>query len=176
MRRSRKRGRVGSFLLAAVICLGSLAWLVYSFRWVDVACRRAEEAVACSLVERLGTYELWSAEADDVRIVRAMSGTSGGPAGVVAETQAGALVPLSSTVLGTDQHDAIAARIHQWIFVDRDEPALVFTQGPSLANAVMGGGIALLAALWGLTSLFGFLRSLAPPRPPAAPRGQRLSI
>jgi len=164
MRRTR-RGPWVSLLLAAVLLPLTLGWLVYSFRSVEVACRRDGEAIRCSAIERVGSLEVWSAEVDDVRIARSMSGTGGGPQGVVVETQAGALVPLTSSVLGTDQHDAIAARVHQWIFVEREAEVLEFTQPPSLANAVLGGGIALLVLLWGLSALVGVTRAATRPRP-----------
>ncbi len=169
MRRSRRSGWV-SLLVAGLLLPVTLGWLVYSFRAVEVACQREAGPIRCSAVERIGSYVAWAAVVDDVRIARAMSGTNGGPQGVVVETEAGALVPLTSSVLGTDQHDAIAARIHQWIFVERDAERLAFTQPPSLANLALGGGIARLVALWGLSALVGILRAAARPRLPADSR------
>jgi len=174
MRRSR-RAPWASLLLAGLLLPLSLAWLVYSFRSVDVACRRDAGTARCRAVERVGGFELWSAEVTAVTRARSMSGTGGGPAGVVLETETGALVPLTSSVLGSDQQDAIAQRIHQWLFVERDAQTLAFVQAPSVGNAALGGAIALLVALWGLSALLGVLRARRAPRRPSSPR-QDLSI
>ena len=174
MRRASGRSRVFSLLMALAALVASLGWLVYTFRWVDVDCRRDDGPVACDAVERVGSVEVWSAEAADVTRARSMSGSSGEPAAVVVETEAGAQVQLTSTFLGSDQNDAIAARIHQWLFVERDQDTLTFTQGPSVANAAISGGIALMAGLWALTLVLALLRSWLHPRPAARnPRAAR---
>jgi hypothetical protein len=164
----------GSLLLAAVLFPLSLGWLVYSYRAVAVDCQRVGERVRCSTVERIGSYAAWSGTVDDIRIVRGMTPNDNGPSGVVAETQAGDLVPLSSTTLGEDQIRAIADRLHQWLFVEQDSQRLTFVQPPSLASAGLGAGIALLAGLWGLGSLLGVVRGFM--RRGAAPAGQRVAI
>ena len=158
MRRSRRsRGTGwGSLLLAAAVFPLSVGWLVYSYRAVAVDCQRAAEAVTCTAVERVGGWEAWSATVEDIRIARGMlNNNNGGRKGVIAETQAGALVPLTSNVLGEDQIRTIASRIHAWIFTEPDSDRLSFVQPPSLANAALGAGIALLAALWGAASAVG---------------------
>lgn len=167
MRRRSAASRLGSLVLALVLLIASLAWLVYTFRWVDVACRRDDGPITCRAVERIGSVEVWSAEVDDVAHARSMSGSGGEPSAVVVETEAGARVPLTSTFLGGDQNDAIANRIHQWSFVERDADTLAFTQGPSVANAALSGGIALLMALWALTLVLALVRSWLHPRQPA---------
>ncbi len=169
MRRRSTGSRLVSLLLALVAVVASLGWLVYTLRWVDVDCRRDDGPVTCQAVERIGSVEVWSAEAADVTRARSMSGTGGEPAAVMVETEAGAQVQLTSTFLGSDQNDAIAARIHPWLFVERDQDKLNFTQGPSVANAAISGGIALMAGLWALTLVLALVRSwLHPRRPPAS--------
>src|SRR5687768_2570893 len=100
MRRRSTRSRLASLLLALAALVASLGWLVYTLRWVDVDCRRDDGPVACQSVERIGSVEVWSAEAADVAHARSMSGTGGEPAAVVVETEAGAQVQLTSTFLG----------------------------------------------------------------------------
>ncbi len=158
LRRSHRSHGV-PLLLAALLLPLSLGWVVYSFRAVDVACQRAAGPVTCRAVETVAGREVWSAEVEDVRLARAMPRSGGGPTGVIVETETGARAPLTSSVIGSDQQEAIANRIHQWLFVQRDEPTLAFRQPPSLANAALGGGIALLVALWGLSSLLGLRRA-----------------
>jgi hypothetical protein len=161
----------GSLLLAAVLFPASLAWTVYSYRAVAVDCQRSADAVSCTAEERVLGYLARSAAVDDIRIVRGRTSQDNGPSGVIAETEAGALVPLTSSTLGDDQIRAIADRIHQWQFTEPDAARLAFVQPPSLASAGLGAGIALLVALWGLVSLLGFTRALLRRRaPPATPR------
>lgn len=172
----RRRSRAApwlSLLLAALACPLSLGWTVYTFRAVDVACARVSDRVDCGVAERVGGVQVWSAAAEDIRIARAMTNNRSGPVGVIAETEAGALVPLTSSTLGEDQIRAIATRIHQWIFSAADTERLEFTQPPSLPNALIGAGIALLAGLWALATLLGIVRAR---RRPARARGQALNI
>jgi hypothetical protein len=175
MRRRSPWTSCGSLLLAAVLFPASLAWTVYSYRSVAVDCQRAAEAINCHAEERVVGYLVRSADVNDIRIVRGRVSQDNGPAGVIAETEAGALAPLTSGTLGDDQIRAIADRVHQWQFTEPDSAGLTFVQPPSLASAGLGAGIALLVALWGLVSLAGVARAFLRRRaPPAAP--QRVSI
>jgi hypothetical protein len=172
----RRRSRAApwlSLLLAALACPLSLGWTVYTFRAVDVACTRALDRVDCRVVERVGGVPVWSAAVEDIRIARGMTNNNSGPVGVIAETEAGALVPLTSSTLGEDQIRAIATRIHEWIFSAAPTERLEFTQPPSLPNAFIGAGIALVAALWALATLLGLVRAR---RRPARARGQQVTI
>ena len=175
MRRRSTGSRVVSLLMSVVACVASLGWLVYTLRWVDVDCRRDDGPVTCDAAERIGNIEVGSAGAADVTRARSMSGSGGEPAAVMLETEAGAQVQLTSTILGSDQNDAIAGRIHQWLFVERDQDTLTFTQGPSVANAAISGGIAVLAGLWAVTLVLALVRSWLHPRRPPASR-KRVSI
>lgn len=147
-RRSRSAGW-GALLMAGLACAASLFWLVYSFRAVSVACTRVGGPPRCSTIERVVGREVWVAAVGDVRAARSVARTASGPRGVVLETGAGERLALTSSVLGSDQTEAIAGRIQQWLLDTSAPETLDFVQGPSVANFALSAGIALLAGLWG---------------------------
>ena len=149
MRRRSPAAGWGALLIAALACAASLVWLVYSFRAVSVACTRVGGPPRCSAIERIAGREVWVAAVGDVRAARSVARTASGPRGVVLETGAGERLSLTSSVLGSDQTEAIAGRIQQWLAGEPAAETLDFAQGPSVANFALSAGIALLAGLWG---------------------------
>src|SRR5205807_9989753 len=96
---------------------------------------------------------------EDIAIARDMSQSSNGN-GVVAETESGQQVQLTSNFLETNQQADIADRIHQFIFVQRAENALSFDLPPSLITLAGGGLFTVGLAVWALVSVLRIGRRL----------------
>jgi hypothetical protein len=158
-------------LIAALIFAPlALGYTAFSTRSAAVICARVNGHVNCTDTESIGSYVAWSKSVENIAIARDMS-QSGSNQGVVAETEAGSQVPLTSTFLDSSQQAGIANRIHQFIFVQTDQTQLSFNLGLSLINLGLGGTLTLvLLVLAALSALRIVQRGRA--TQPAVPRRQ----
>src|SRR5215472_3710709 len=113
-----------SFIAALILIPVALAYTAFSARTTMVHCLRVNGEVACSEQEVIGPYVAWSKTVQNIRIARDMSQNESSSQGVVAETESGDQVALTSTFLDNNQQADIANRIHQFIFVDSSQESL----------------------------------------------------
>lgn len=138
-----------SLLATLLLSLVALGYTFFSARVPTVSCTRASGPVSCTERETIGPYVAWSKSVEDIAIARDMSGSSEAD-GVVAETQSGDQVQLTSTFLDSSQQQHIANRIHAFIFAEQDQTAFSLTLPLSLLNLAVGGAftvVGLLASL-----------------------------
>jgi hypothetical protein len=148
-----------SLLVALLLTPVALGYAIFSSRLTSVNCARVGGHVSCSDREHIGPYDVWSKSVEDIAIARDMSGSSDAN-GVVAETESGDHVQLTSTFLDDNQQADIANRIHQFIFVQRDQDRLSFDLPPSLLNLALGGAFTVVMAIWALVSALQIVRRL----------------
>jgi hypothetical protein len=148
-----------SLLAALLLAPVALGYTVFSSRTTSVNCARVGGHVSCSEREHVGPYAVWSKSVENIAIARDMSGSSNAN-GVVAETESGDQIQLTSTFLDENQQADIANRIHQFIFVQRDQDTLSFDLPPSLLNLALGGAFTVALAIWALVSVFQIVRRL----------------
>ena len=148
-----------SLFIALLLIPVAIGYTAFSARTTDVVCRRAGGQVSCSERETIGPYEAWSKSVEDIKIARDMSGSSDAN-GVVAETNSGEQIQLTSTFLDENTQADIANRIHQFIFVQRDQDTLAFSLGPSLLAVAPGAVAAVGLAIWALVSVAQIVRRL----------------
>ena len=141
-----------TLLLALILIPVALAATAFLTRTVSVACTRAAGPITCRETESIGPYQVFSAAVEDVKIARDMSDSDGGSTGVFIETNAGDNIRFSSSFLDDQQQSAIADRIHQFIFVQRDQTELAFTLPFSLLYLAMGVGVTLAILVWAFLS------------------------
>src|SRR5262249_45126017 len=120
-----------SLFIALLLIPVAIGYAAFSARTTEVVCHRVGGQVSCSGRETIGPYEAWSKSVENIKIARDMSGSSNAN-GVVAETESGEQIQLTSTFLDDNTQADIASRIHQFIFVQRDQDTLSFSLGPSL--------------------------------------------
>ena len=137
----------------------ALGFTIFSARSTTVNCARVTGHVSCAEIERIGPYVAWSKSVENIAIARDMS-QSGSAEGVVAETEAGQQVQLTSTFLDQNQQAAIADRIHQFIFVQQDQDTLALNVPPSLLNLALGGAFTLVMVIWTLITALRIGRRL----------------
>jgi hypothetical protein len=140
-----------SLLAALLLTPVALGYTIFSTRSTSVSCARVDGHVNCSEREHIGPYDVWAKRVANIAIARDMSGSSEAN-GVVAETESGEQIQLTSTFLDENQQAAIADRIHQFIFVQRDQDTLAFDLPPSLINIALGGGFTAALAIGALVT------------------------
>jgi hypothetical protein len=149
-----------SFVAALILIPVALAYTAFSDRTTLVHCLRANGHVACSEQEAIGPYVAWSKTVQNIRIARDMSQGDSSSQGVVAETEDGDQVELTSTFLDTNQQADIDNRIHQFIFVNATQESLDISEPPSLLNLALGGGFTLVLVIWALVGAVRIARQL----------------
>jgi hypothetical protein len=148
-----------SLFIALLLIPLAIGYAAFSARTTDVVCNRAGGQVSCSEREAIGPYEAWSKSVEDIKIARDMSGSSDAN-GVVAETNSGEQIQLTSTFLDDNTQADISNRIHQFIFVQRDQDTLAFSLGPSLLAVAPGAVAAVGLAIWAVVSVVQIVRRL----------------
>ena len=149
-----------SFIAALILIPAALAYTAFSARTTAVHCTRANGHVSCFESETIGPYVAWSKTIENIHIARDMSQSQSNSQGVVAETESGDQVELTSTFLDDNQQADIANRIHQFIFVNQSQNALDFTVPPSLLNLALGGGFTLIMVIWALVGAVRIVRRM----------------
>src|SRR5258707_13097016 len=109
-----------SLFVALLLPPVPIGYTLFSARTTAVSCTRAGGQVSCSEREAIGPYDAWSKTVEDIKIARDMSGSSDAN-GVVAETESGEQIQLTSNFLDENTQADIANRIHQFIFVQQSQ-------------------------------------------------------
>ncbi len=148
-----------SLFVALLLTPVAIGYTLFSARTTDVSCTRAGGQVSCAESEVIGPYTAWSKTVEDIKIARDMSGSSDAN-GVVAETESGDQIQLTSTFLDDNTQADIANRIHQFIFVQRDQDTLDLSLAPSLLAVAPGAAATVGVIIWALVSVFQIVRRL----------------
>jgi len=148
-----------SLFVALLLTPVAIGYTLFSARTIAVSCTRASGQVSCAESETIGPYTAWSRSVEDISIARDMSGSSEAN-GVVAETESGDQIQLTSNFLDENTQADIANRIHQFIFVQRDQDTLAFSLGPSLLAIAPGAAATVGLIIWALVSVFQIVRRL----------------
>ncbi len=147
-----------SLLFALLLIPVAIAGTAFLTRTASVACTRAGEQITCRETENIGPYQAHSATVENVKIARDISDSDGGSSGVFIETQSGDNLQFTSGFLDNGQQAAIADRIHQFIFVQRNEPELAFTLPLSLVNLAFCALFVLALIIWAAISALRIAR------------------
>ena len=148
-----------SLFFALLLTPVAIGYTLFSARTTSVNCARVGSQVSCSERETIGPYEAWTKRVEDITIARDMSGSSNAN-GVVAETESGQQIQLTSSFLADTTQADIANRIHQFIFVQRDQDTLAFSLAPSLLALAPGGAATVGLLIWALVSALQIVRRL----------------
>ena len=146
-----------SLFFTAFLTVVALAFTVFTARVPSVTCTRASGSVSCTERETIGPYVAWSRTVEHIATARPVAGSSDVD-GVVAETESGDQIPLTSTFLDANQQLLIANRIHAFIFVEQNQTAFTLTLPLSLLGLGVGGAFTLLGAASSLVSLVRVVR------------------
>jgi hypothetical protein len=139
-------------LIAAVLLIPvALAYTLFTARTTSINCARVDGHVSCSDREHIGAYAVWSKTVENIAIARDMSQSSNGQ-GVVAETESGDQVQLTSSFLDDNSQADIDNRIHQFIFVQTDQNTLAFDLAPTLFSLAPGAAFTVILAVSALIS------------------------
>ena len=141
-----------SLLFALLLIPVAIAGTAFLTRIASVACTRAAGPIVCRETEFIGPYQAFSATVADVKIARDMTDSEGSSSGVFIETQSGDNLRFTSSFLDSGQQSTVADRIHQFIFVQQDQPELAFTLPISLLNLSLGAGFVLALLIWAALS------------------------
>ena len=148
-----------SLFFALLLTPVAIGYTVFTARATSVNCARVSGQVSCSERETIGPYTAWSKSVENISIARDMSGSSDAN-GVVAETASGQQIQLTSNFLDENTQADIANRIHQFIFVQRDQDTLAFSLSPALLALGPGAAATVILVLWALVSVFQIIRRL----------------
>ena len=148
-----------SLFFALLLTPIAIGYTLFTVRTTAIHCARAGGQVSCSDSETIGPYTAWSKSVEDISIARDMSGSSNG-SGVVAETASGEQIQLTSSFLDENTQADIANRIHQFIFVQRDQDTLAFSLPPSLLAVAPGAAATVGLIIWALVSVAQIVRRL----------------
>jgi hypothetical protein len=145
-----------SFIAALILIPVALAYTAFSDRQTAIHCARSGGHVSCSDRETIGPYVAWSKTVEDIAIARDMSQSdSSGNQGVVAQTESGDEVELTSTFLDDKQQADISNRLQDFIFINSSQSSLDFSVPPSLLNLALGAGFSVVLVIW---ALYGVVR------------------
>src|SRR5258707_8022320 len=136
-----------SLIAAVLLTPVALGYTLFTARPASVNCSRVDGHVTCTDREHIGPYSAWSKTVENIAIARDMSQSNNGQ-GVVAETESGDQIQLTSSFLDDNTQADIDNRIHQFIFVQRDQNTLTFDLAPSLVGLAPGVGITVVLVLW----------------------------
>ena len=148
-----------SFIAAVLLTPLALGYTIFSARTTSVNCARVDGQVSCSDREHIGPYTVWSQSVENIAIARDMSGSSN-TQGVVAETESGEQIQLTSTFLDDNTQADIANRIHQFIFVQRDQTTLTFDLPPSLLTLAPSAAFTVILVIYALVTAVRIGRGL----------------
>jgi len=140
-----------SLFAAVLLTPVALAYTLFTARTTSINCARVDGHVSCTDREHIGPYAVWTKSVENIAIARDMSQSNNGQ-GVVAETESGDQVQLTSSFLDDNTQADIDNRIHQFIFVQRDQNTLAFDLAPTLLGLAPGVAATLVLALWALIS------------------------
>jgi len=152
-------------LLAALLLIPvAIGYTLFTARTTSINCARVDGHVSCADQEHIGPYPVWSKAVENIAIARDMSQSSNGQ-GVVAETESGDQVQLTSSFLDDNSQADIANRIHQFIFVQRNQNTLTFDLPPSLLGMAPGAVATVVLGIWALISVVRIIQRFMSGRP-----------
>ena|SRR5664279_436263 len=153
-----------SFIFALLLTPVALGYTLFSARTASINCARVDSHVSCTDLEHIGPYSVWSKSVENIAIARDMS-QSGFANGVVAETESGDQIQLTSNFLYENTQADIDNRIHQFIFVQQDQSTLTFDIPPSLLSMAPGAVAAVILVISALISAVRIIQRFMSGRP-----------
>jgi hypothetical protein len=148
-----------TFIVSLLLTPLALGYTVFTARTASIRCARDGSQISCSNTEHIGPYQAWSKTVTDISLVRDMSQSDNG-SGVVAETETGDDIQLTSSFLDDNTQAEIDNRIHQFIYAQTKPSALDFDMPPTLLGLAPGAGVTLLFGIGALISLVRIIRTL----------------